>query len=480
MEQTVRTVALVRIDKAAALAPLALLGACSFAPAYKPPLTATPPVYKETAVPMPAGWAAATPMDTVHRGQWWLAFNDPVLNDLEARAEAASPTLAAALARYDQARATARSDQADLFPTAGVEGDIVRERSSATAPGVTASKTHPFNDRFIGGSLSYEIDLWGRIRNTIAASKAEANASGSDLTSARLSLQAAVADAYAQLRGLDAQAELLTRTVAAFQRAYQLTSDRHDGGVGTGLDVNRARTTLSNAKAQVSAIANQRAAIEHQLAALTGAVASSFTVDARVQPLQAPDVPTGMPSELLQRRPDIAAAERRMFEANARIGVAKAAFFPKLTVGLSGGWESTTPDLFSTPNTFWGLGPLTSVLTLFDGGKRAAQVRLSRAQYDEMAADYRNTVLTAFQQVEDNIAAMHHLADQTLSQRDAAEAAQRTSDLALTRYRDGASDYLEVVTAQTDALSSEQALLTVEVDRMRASIALVKALGGAA
>jgi multidrug efflux system outer membrane protein len=453
----------------------ALLGACSFAPKYHPPLTAAPPAFKEV-----SGWTAATPMDTAHRGDWWLAFGDPVLNDLEAKAALASPTLAAALARYDAARATARSDAADLFPAAGVEGDIGRQRGSVTAPGVTASTTRAYTDRFVGGSLSYEIDLWGRIRNTVAASKAEASASNADLSSARLSLQASVADAYSRLRGLDAQAELLTRTVAAFQRAYQLTSDRHEGGVGTGLDVNRARTTLANTKAQVSSIANQRAATEHELAALTGEIASSFTVAPSVQPLTAPEVPSGVPSELLQRRPDIAAAERRVFAANARIGVAKAAYFPRLTVGLSGGWESTTSNLFTAPNTFWGLGPLTSVLTLFDGGKRAAQVRVSRAEYDEMAADYRGTVLTAFQQVEDGIAAMRHLADQTAAQRDAADAAQRTSDLALIRYREGASDYLEVVTAQTDALSSQQLLLAVEVDRMRASVALVKALGGEA
>jgi multidrug efflux system outer membrane protein len=442
------------------------------APNYRPPETAVPAAYKEV-----EGWTPATPMDQAPRGQWWEAFNDPVLNDLEAKAEAASPTVAAALARYDQARAAARVENADLFPRIGVGGDAGRERVSGNRP-LANGTPQTYNDFTIGGTLDYELDLWGRIRNTVKAARAEATASGSDLASARLSLQAAVADAYVRLRGLDAEADLLNRTVAAFDRAYQLTRTRHNGGIASGIDVNRARTALSNARAQISAIANERAATEHELAALTGAIASEFSLPARVQPLDAPAIPAGTPSELLQRRPDIAAAERRMFAANARIGVARAAYFPTVTLGLSGGWETTHGSLLQAPSAFWGLGPLSAVLTLFDAGKRHAEVKLSRAQYDEQAADYRETVLTAFRQVEDGIAAMHHLANQAVDQRDAAGAAQRTSDLAFTRYRDGASDYLEVVTAQTDALDAQRALLEVEIARMRASIGLVKALGG--
>ncbi|HEX7857211.1 MAG TPA: efflux transporter outer membrane subunit [Sphingobium sp.] len=449
------------------------LAACSMAPTYRPPETAVPPAYKEV-----AGWTVATPLDAVPKGAWWEAFGDPVLNDLETRAEKASPTLAAALARYDQARATARIDSSDLFPTVSGGGDATRSRISAHAPNNSSGLPKTGNDFSVGATLDYELDLWGRIRNTVKAARADADASGADLASARLSLQSSVADAYVRLRGLDAEAELLRRTVEAFGKAYDLTATRHDGGIASGIDVNRAKTTLGNARAQISAIASDRAATEHELAALVGAVSSDFSVAPRVQPLTAPEIPPGTPSELLQRRPDVAAAERRIFAANARIGVAKAAFFPTLTLGLGGGWETTQGSLLKAPNSFWALGPASAVLTLLDGGRRRAEVKLSRGQYDEMAADYRDTVLTAFRQVEDGVAAMRYLATQTVDQSYAADAAQRTSDLALTRYKDGASDYLEVVTAQTDALTAQRALLTVQTQRMRTSVALVKALGG--
>jgi multidrug efflux system outer membrane protein len=461
----------VRIKRLAALSPV-LLAACSMAPDYRPPETAVPSQYREV-----AGWTAATPLDEAPRGNWWGAFNDPVLDDLEARAEAASPTLAAALARHDEAQATARIESAGLFPQIDAGASASRERVSANRP-LSTGAPRTYNDFVIGGTLDYELDLWGRVRNSVKAARADATASGADLASARLSLQAAVADAYIRLRGLDAEADLLNRSVAAFDRAYQLTRTRHDGGIASGIDVNRARTALSNARARISVNANQRAATEHELAALVGAVASDFSIPARLQPLVAPEMQAGTPSELLQRRPDIAAAERRMFAANARIGVSRAALFPTVSLGLNGGWEATQGSLLVTPNTFWGLGPLSAVLSVFDGGRRNAQVKLSRVQYDELAAEYRDTVLTAFRQVEDEIAAMRHLSVQLVDQRDAAEAATRTSDLAFTRYRDGASDYLEVVTAQTDALNTQDALLAAEIERMRSSIALVKALGG--
>jgi multidrug efflux system outer membrane protein len=449
-----------------------LLAGCSMAPTYRPPQTAAPESYKEL-----EGWTSATPRDADQRGAWWEVFGDSVLNDLEGKAEQASPTLAAALARYDKARAVVRSERGDLFPEVTAGADASRERVSGNRPlGNGAPQT--YNDYRVGGALDYELDLWGRIRNSVKAASAEAQASEADLASARLSLQASVADAYIRLRGLDAQADLLNQTVDAFGRAYELTSKRHSGGIASGIDVNRAKTVLSNARAQISVVARQRAATEHELAALTGAVASDFSVAPQVQAMAAPAPSAGVPSELLQRRPDVAAGERRMAAANSRIGVARAALFPTITLGLSGGFETAHGSLLETPNSFWGLGPISAVMALFDGGRRAANIRISHAEYDEMAAQYRDTVLTAFREVEDAIAANRLLATQAVDQRDAAEAATRTSALALIRYRDGAADYLQVVTAQTDALDAQRALLDLQTQQAQAVVTLTRALGG--
>ncbi len=448
------------------------MAGCSMAPDYHAPETAAPPAFREV-----AGWSQAAPRDAEARGDWWTMFGDPTLDDLEKRAETASPTLAAALARYDQARAAAGVTASDLYPTVGVSGEASRDRVSAGRPLSTGS-ARTYNDYVVGGSLSYELDLWGRVRNSVKAADAEAVATGGDLASARLSLQASVADAYLRLRGLDAQADLLNRSVEAFERALKLTDTRHSGGIASGIDVNRARTVLGNARAQVSAVANERAATEHELAALIGLTPAEFSLPMRSEPLDVPGVSVGVPSELLQRRPDIAAAERRVFAANARIGVAKAAWFPSIGLGAAGGWQTTHGDLLKTPNTFWSLGPVSALLTLFDGGARKSQVKMSRAEYEEVAANYRSTVLGAFQDVEDAIAAMHHLENQAGAQSEAAQAARRTSEIALSRYRDGAADYLEVVTAQTDALDAQRSWISVQTSRMRANVAYVRAMGG--
>lgn len=442
------------------------------APEYQPPEVQVPASFREA-----DGWSPAQPMDHAPRGAWWQAFGDPLLDELEARAEAASPTLAAALARYDQARAAARVDEAGLFPDVSVSGSAVRRRVSGNRP-LANGEPQTYSDYVAGGALSYELDLWGRIRDSVRASRAEAEASAADLAAARLSLQAAVADAYMRLRGLDAQAELLRQTVEAYERALELTQKRYRGGVASPIDVNRAQTVLANARAQISAIANERAATEHEIAALVGAVASDFRIPPGAATPVAPELPAGLPSELLQRRPDVAAAERRMFAANARIGVAKAAFFPSVTLGASGGWETTHGQLLETPNSYWALGPLSAALSIFDGGRRSARVKMSRADYEAQAARYRDTVLAAFRQVEDALAASRHLAAQAVDQREAAEAAARTAQLALTRYRNGAADYLAVVTAQTDELNARRALIAIETQRLRARIALVRALGG--
>ena len=456
------------------------LAGCTLSPDYHAPATAAPPVFKEAeasaGLPV-SGWTPAAPRDADPRGPWWTAFHDPVLDDLETRAEGASPTLAAALARYDAALAATRAARADLYPQVGISAADSENKPSANRP-LSIGTAREYNDLKLGGSIGYEFDLWGRIRSRVASARAESQAANADLGLAHLSLQTAVADAYARLRGLDAEAALLHQTVAAYAKAYDLTRRRHDGGIASGVDVNRAQTVLGNARAQISAVAQTRAATEHELAALTGEIASNFAVAPRAELLTVPLIGLGVPSALLERRPDVAAAERRIAAANARIGVARAAFFPTITLGAAGGLEASGAALLAAPAAFWALGPLAAALTVFDGGRHAAQLRISRAEYDQLAATYRDTVLTAFRQAEDAIAAQRLLATQATDQQTAADAAARTSSLALIRYRDGASNTLEVVTAQTDALTAQRALIQVQTLRARAAVALVKALGG--
>lgn len=456
---------------AGAVASLAVT-ACSFAPTYHVPAEPVPVNYKEA-----GPWAAATPLDTVSRGPWWTMFGDPDLSALEDRIERDNPTLAAALARHDEAQAVVGEVRADLFPQAQATADASRNRLAGARP--LGGTPYLYNLYTVGGSISYELDLWGRIRNGVRAARADADATLADAADTRLALQADLADAYFRLRGLDTQLELLRETVAAYTRAYDLADTRHEGGVASGLDVSRARTILSDAKAQISATTVSRAAVEHSIAALVGVPASGFAIPYRRSQTLPPAVPAGAPSTLLQRRPDIAAAERRVFAANARIGVARAAYFPTLTLGGSGGFETTGgTNLLSASAAFWALGPAAAALTLIDGGRRAAQVRQTRAVLAEQAANYRATVLTAFTQVEDQLAAARDLSFEEEAQRDAAVAAQKTEDLALTRYRDGASDYLEVVTAQTAALDAERSAIAVRTQRLQAAVALVRALGG--
>jgi multidrug efflux system outer membrane protein len=335
-----------------------------------------------------------------------------------------------------------------------------------------------YTDRNISAAFNWEIDLWGRLREGARAGRADARAGQADLASARLSLHAMIADTYFQLRGLDAEADLLRQTVAAYARAEDLTNTRHEGGIASGLDANRARSQLSDAKARLSEIALDRATSEHALAVLVGQIPSTFSIAPANPDLTPPATPIDTPAALLQRRPDIAAAERRMAAANSRIGVARAAWFPSLTLGASGGYDTTVGSLITAPASFWALGPLTSAATIFDGGRRSADVRRARAEFDEAAADYRQTVLTAFRDVEDSLASTRYLASAEHDQNDAAAAADRTADLALTRYRDGASDYLEVVVAQTAALTARRSAINLRTQRLQAGVSIIRALGG--
>lgn len=450
------------------------LGACAAQPAPAPKLPAIAAAFD--AVP---GWTPAAPADAADRGHWWRRFDDSTLDDLETRGADASPTLAAALARRDAALAAVRQSAASQLPEIDAQASAQRARQSRNRP-LAATRTSTFDDYRVGLVASYEIDLWGHVRRQVAAARAEAAASEADLASARLVLQAQIADAYVRLRGLDAESELLARTGEAYARAADLTRRRHSGGAASGLDENRALTVLGNARALAVDVANQRTQVEHELAALIGAPASGFHIAPQPRVPAAPAVPVGTPAALLQRRPDIAAAERRVAEANAEIGVAHAALFPTITLGAGGGFETTGHALLAAPSTFWALGPLGLNLPVFDAGRRRAAERQARAGFAAAAAAYRSSVIGAMREAEDALAAVRDLAREAEEQRAAVKAAEATSALSFTRYREGASDYLEVVTAQTDALNAERALLAVETRHAQASVAIVRALGGPA
>ena len=449
------------------------LAGCSLAPPYAPPATPIAAAYKEQ-----GPWTPAAPADAQPRGRWWAMFSDPVLDDLEARAEKANPGLAAAVAAYDQARALAAQARAGLVPEVDGAASTQRTRRSDNAP-LRVGGPDTYSTSQVGVALAYEIDLWGRLRNLARGAGERAQASEADLRSMRLSLQADLADDYLSLRSLDSQLRLLQTTVAAYTRALELTQILHDGGNATGLDVGRAQTQLSTAKAQISAVAAQRALMEHAIAALVGESASNFNLAPTETELPQPRVAVSAPSTLLQRRPDIAAAERRAAAANADIGVARAALFPTLTLDGSAGWQTSGGvNLLQAPNTFWMVGPQL-VGAIFDGGRRKAGVRFARAAFDEASANYRGMVLNAFRDVEDQMALANRLAVQAKDQNDAVIAAQRTEELANIRYSQGVATYLDVVTAQTAALTAEQAAIQLTTLRLQASVDLTRALGGA-
>jgi NodT family efflux transporter outer membrane factor (OMF) lipoprotein len=414
----------------------------------------------------------------LQRGAWWTAYGDPLLDRLESQIDSDNPNLAQALARYDQAQALVGEAAAPLFPTVGVAAAPSTNRQSNQRP----LRTSPASDQYDANSLylasNYEFDFWGRIRNLVAEGKAQAQASAADLATVRLSLETQLANEYVQLRGLDAQAAVLADSVQAYQRALQLTQDRYEGGAGTRLDVTRAQTQLASARAQAADVAGQRAQYEHAVATLAGQTASSLSIPPDPLHLALPTIPTGVPSTLLQRRPDIAAAERRAAAANARIGVTRAAFFPVISLGALAGYQNAgQAGLISAGDTYWTLGP-SAVLTLFDGGYRRAADAAAKAQFRQASAAYRAQVLQAFQEVEDNLALLNHLAAEGEQQDAAVRAASQTEDLALVRYREGAVNYLEVAVAQEADLQAKQAALSVQTRRLQASIGLIKALGG--
>ncbi|MDD5175871.1 MAG: efflux transporter outer membrane subunit [Sterolibacterium sp.] len=451
------------------------LGACSFAPPLKIPDVPAAAGYKET-----APWTTALPADDLPRDAWWTLYHDADLNALQKRLIANSPDLAAALARYQQARAISDQASSGLFPTLSGSANAQRDRQSESKPLRVLGPNSPdeYRSYTLGVEVDYEFDLWGRIRNQVASGTAAEQAAQADLESARLSLQAQLADSYIALRGFDRAVALLNDTAAAYAKALELTMTRHDAGIASGLDVARAQTQLDSSRSQAEQALAQRALLEHAIAALVGESASSFTLEPRLVDIMLPQVPAGLPSTLLQRRPDIAAAQRRIAAANASIGVAQAAFFPAVTLSALAGYQSRDIGNFiRAPNTYWAIGPSLFV-TLYDAGKRQAEVARSQAVLDEAGAKYRGVVLSAFQQVEDNLALLSHYRSAADSERSAVVAAQRSLNFATTRYREGAANYLEVVTAQAATLQAQRNALDLDTRQYRASVQLIRALGG--
>jgi NodT family efflux transporter outer membrane factor (OMF) lipoprotein len=450
-----------------------LLGACSLAPPLKTPDIPTGDAYKEI-----GPWTPAQPADRLPRDSWWTLYDNAELNELETRLIAGNPTLAAALANYGQAKALSDQARAGLFPTLSVDPTLQRERHSANAPFYGHTQPYYYNDNTVGGSISYELDLWGQIRNEVAAGEANAAASAADLENARLSLIAQLAQDYVQLRSLDRDSDILDQTVQAYSRALTLTEQRHNAGIAPGLDVSQAQTQLDAAQSQAAQTLAQRALMEHAIAALLGVSASTFSIKPQIVDIALPQIPSGVPATLLERRPDIAAAQRRMIAANANIGVARAAYFPTITLGAQAGFQSTGySNLLSAPSSFWAIGP-NALLSVFDGGLRRAQVHQARAEFDASAANYRSTVVGAFQQVEDDLATLNHYHDATVEEKAAVDAAQHTLDFALALYKQGATDYLTVVTSQTALLQTQLQALTLDTLQLSTSVDLIRALGG--
>ncbi|MET0660085.1 MAG: efflux transporter outer membrane subunit [Steroidobacteraceae bacterium] len=462
-----------RSAKRSTLPVLLLLSACSVAPELQLPDVEVAQAYKEM-----GPWVTAAPADSLTRDAWWQQFGDPELDRLQSQLIAGSPDLAAVLARYDQARAFAQQLRSQLFPSLVLRGDGGRARQSETRPPTGIGLPRHYDAYSISVEAQYEVDLWGRVRNTVRAGNLEAKAAEADLESARLSLQAELADLYIALRGLDREAVLLADTVSAYDRALSLTRERHEAGIVSGLDVARARTQLESARSQSSQTQAQRSLIEHAIAALLGASPSAFSLPSRAQTFALPAVPDDVPATLLQRRPDIAAAQRRTAAANARVGVARAAFFPAISLSGTYGFESTAShEWLTAPNAFWSIGPVLA-LELFDANRRRAVVTQVRAELDEAGAAYRSVVLNAFREVEDNLALVHYYGAAGQSEQAALTSASEALDLAMNRYREGAVSYLEVTQSQTTALATQREALDLETRRLRASVALVRALGG--
>jgi NodT family efflux transporter outer membrane factor (OMF) lipoprotein len=454
-----------------------MLTSCAVGPDYRRPDVVVPATYKELDL-----WQPARPQDAVPRGTWWQVFGDPLLDDLMNQVSISNQTLAQAEARYRQARAIIQSAQANYFPVVGANLSASRSSASNRNNQTLSQNSNSNSGRNTSSTLSldtnWELDLWGRISRNVEAERANAQASAGDLEASRLSLQAQLAQNYFALRSLDSQQQLLARTLKDYQRSVQLTQNQYDAGIIAKSNLILAQTQLKSTQAQALDLGVQRAQLEHAIAILVGKPPANLTISEAQLNAVIPTTPVALPSSLLERRPDIAAAERRVEAANAEIGVAQSAYFPKLTLSASGGAQSSVlSDLFSLPNRFWSFGPALAA-TLFDGGARRAQVAQATAAYDATVAAYRQTVLVSFQEVEDNLAALRILETEAAAQDEAVTLARRSVELTNNQYQSGIVSYLNVIQVQATALNNERTAVDLNNRRLAASVQLMKALGG--
>jgi len=465
-----------------ALLSVAALTGCVVGPNYHQPSIPPPPAaFKEMPPPNPpnGSWKQAHPSDAALKGKWWELYGDPELNVLEERIEVSNQTLKAAMEQYFEAREQVRVVRANYFPTLTGGPSISRTRESYNQPGTKPDvTTYQYNTFNLEGQVSWEPDLWGEVRRSVEEARANAQASAADLANVALSLHAELATDYFEMRGLDSQQLLLNHTVKADADYLRLTQIRFRGGVATEVDVAQAETQLETVKAQAIDVGVARAQYEHAIATLTGQPASTFSLPSAPLMLMLPAIPAGVPSELLERRPDIAAAERRVDAANAQIGIAIAAYYPNVQLGGAGGFESANAGTWiQGPSALWSLGG-SAVETLFDAGRRHAITAQARDAYEAQAANYRESVLQAFQEVEDNLAALRILNDEAQTQTAAVNAARRSLRISTNRYRGGVTTYLEVLTAQTAQLADESTQNDITTRQFAASVQLIKALGG--
>jgi len=456
------------------LAAVLLAVGCTVGPNYVRPDAPMTAEFKET-----NGWRTAQPQDDTLRLFWWQLYGDPALSDLESRVAPANQSLAAAEARFRQAQSLVLQARSNWFPTVVAGFSFARSRVSGTLGGGRGFGVGTTtNDFTLPGSISWELDLWGKIHRQVESSTASAQASAADLANTRLSLEAELAVDYFQLRALDAQRRLLDETARSYERSLELNSNRHDSGVASGADVAQAQTQLESTRAQAIDLGVQRAALEHAIAVLIGVPPADFSLPEGPLAATPPAIPVGVPSDLLERRPDVATAERNVAAANAQIGVAVSAWYPTVTLSASGGFESADiAKWLMWPSRFWSVGPTVSQ-TVYDGGRRKAQTAQARAAYDETVDTYRQTVLTAFQEVEDQLAALRVLQHEGEVQERAVRSARDSVRLTTNQYDGGIVSYLNVVVVNATALANERTAVDVEGRRLAASVLLVKAVGG--